>query len=224
MEEKKLEILVVEDNPRHAQAALDLLKDYNVVLVDNYDDAIAKILEANPFYNLKMQRDKIQNLFGHFSKGTQEREELEQRYKTLGLAMKEELVSPSASKYDVLLTDLMFAKGTDKCLAKDDLIHQELAYGFPVAITAANKGIPYIAVVTDMNHHQHPMAYAFDFLKKPNRYQPSRMKINDATVMFFSTDDIKSLYRQEDGTLARNYVKNQSVKNWKAVLSKIMEK
>lgn len=57
------------------------------------------------------------------------------------------------------------------------LFGHETPVGFALALIAAQAGIPKVAVVTDMNHHHHPMSAAIDWLRKP-------LIINDSIVQF----------------------------------------
>jgi len=66
--------------------------------------------------------------------------------------------------YDVLLTDLLMPKGNMETMGQEGMkyIFDLLPFGFPLALLAAKKGIKYIGIVTDVNHHDHPMSAAID--------------------------------------------------------------
>mgnify|MGYP001580843567 CR=1 FL=1 len=66
--------------------------------------------------------------------------------------------------YNVLLTDLMMPKGNRETMGPEGIkyVFDLLPFGFPLAFLAAKKGIPYIGVVTDINHHNHPISAAID--------------------------------------------------------------
>ncbi len=53
----------------------------------------------------------------------------------------------------------------------------ETPIGFAFALIAAQAGISKVAVVTDTNHHHHPMSAAIDWVKKP-------LVVNGSTVQF----------------------------------------
>tara|TARA_B100000315_G_C14502389_1_gene552952 strand:+ start:568 stop:1185 length:618 start_codon:yes stop_codon:yes gene_type:complete len=144
----------------------------------------------------------------------------------------------AAVPVDALLTDLFYTQGRGECQASRHLGREEFGFGFPLTLIAALQGVPKIGVVTDMNHHDHPMAYTFDHLKQDG---PARIRINDAEVMFFDERDLPSMYKTEDGrfldydaldkecpegTYPFHLVdagKAQVVKNWSAALDALLE-
>lgn len=73
-------------------------------------------------------------------------------------------------KYDAVLTDLKLPMSSAWPLSRDAyrrdknvLFRGELVdYGFVIALRAALRGVKYIAVVTDVNHHQDAMSAALD--------------------------------------------------------------
>ncbi len=97
-------------------------------------------------------------------------------------------------KYDVLLTDLFYTQGEGRMVSKH--VSGELPFGFPLAFISLKEEIPFIGIVTDMNHHQNPLAYTFDFLKKPVRTEKS-------TLMFFDERDLNSLFLLKKGGFCR---------------------
>ena len=68
------------------------------------------------------------------------------------------------ASYHVLLTDLMMPKGGRKTMGPEGMkyIFDLLPFGFPLAFLAAKIRIPYIGIVTDINHHNHPISAAID--------------------------------------------------------------
>ncbi len=104
------------------------------------------------------------------------------------------LSGKNKEKYDVLLTDLFYTQGEGRMVSNH--VSGELPFGFPLALIALKEEIPFIGIVTDMNHHQHPLAYTFDFLKKPVRTEKS-------TLMFFDERDLNSLYLLKNGKFCR---------------------
>jgi CheY-like chemotaxis protein len=68
--------------------------------------------------------------------------------------------------YDVVLTDLMLPASTET-LGTDAItkyVGQEMPLGFVLALLAAKAGVKRIGVVTDLNHHAHPISAALDHL------------------------------------------------------------
>jgi len=74
------------------------------------------------------------------------------------------VLRPKDNQFDVVLTDLLMIKGGPQTMGNEGMkyIFDELPYGFPIAFLAAKLGVPYIAIVTDVNHHNHPMSAAID--------------------------------------------------------------
>ncbi|MBI2146685.1 response regulator [Candidatus Woesearchaeota archaeon] len=70
----------------------------------------------------------------------------------------------SGYHYNVLLTDLMMPKGGRSTMGPEGMkyIFDLLPFGFPLAFLAAKIKIPYIGIVTDINHHDHPISAAID--------------------------------------------------------------
>ncbi len=66
---------------------------------------------------------------------------------------------------DVVLCDLLMP-AESKTLGSEGFafIGHEIAVGLTFALKAAQVGIPHIAVVTDANHHKHPMSAALDWI------------------------------------------------------------
>lgn len=70
----------------------------------------------------------------------------------------------SGYHYNVLLTDLMMPKGSRETMGPEGMkyIFDLLPFGFPLAFLAAKRKVPYIGIVTDINHHNHPISAAID--------------------------------------------------------------
>ncbi len=93
------------------------------------------------------------------------------------------------SRYHVLLTDLMMLKGSRETMSPEGMkyIFDLLPFGFPLAFHAARIRIPYIGIVTDVNHHDHPISAAIDpisgaYWKEAGQYF---YKINDSKLGIF---------------------------------------
>lgn len=84
--------------------------------------------------------------------------------------------------YDAVLTDLMLPASSEtlgtEAIAK--FAGQEMPLGFVLVFLAAAAGTKRIGVVTDLNHHAHPVSAALDWLRKP-------YTVNGATVVFSNT-------------------------------------
>ncbi len=108
-----------------------------------------------------------------------------------------ESISRLATPYDVLLTDLFYPQGREARVTGDyAAAGEQQPFGIFLAQIAARLGVPYIGVVTDMDHHKHPLAYAFDFFKDsdPERriYGAShRFTVDTSRVMYFDIRDLE---------------------------------
>jgi CheY-like chemotaxis protein len=111
-------------------------------------------------------------------------------------------------EFNVVLTDLLFPQGRGAMQGYEGLMlkNEPMAFGFPLVLIAARQGVKHIAIVTDMNHHQHPMAYTFDFFKKMSEKHKEieRLNINGSVCMMFDERDLPKLYPMKDGTLTDN--------------------
>ena len=204
---KPLDILVVEDNKTHRDAAEKQLEDHNVILVPAFDYAIDYITPKEV-------------------------------YKENEKGKKEWMIE--THDFDVILTDLLMPQGRGDCMtpANRKMGNEERAFGFPLAIIGAIQGAKYIGVITQMNHHNHPMAYTFDLIRED--HEPCRLKINETTVMFFNeylggtcllkdgtyTDDFDNHEEDEYVTYHNKELDRDMpvyAKNWKKALGILME-
>ncbi len=93
--------------------------------------------------------------------------------------------------FSIVLTDLMMPKGSRDTMSPKGMeyIFDQLPYGFPLALLAAKQNIPYIAIVTDINHHNHPMSACIDNLSSAywndETAQASLYRINNSVVGIF---------------------------------------
>lgn len=75
---------------------------------------------------------------------------------------------PKEPKFDVVLTDVMFPKGGDRCMSDMGMAlakrQGEMPYGPLVALRAIQSGVKKIGIVTAGNHHDDPFVFAFDNL------------------------------------------------------------
>jgi len=177
MDDKKpanlpLEILVVEDNPMHMNAAKSLLSGHNVTAVGSFDAAISVL-----------KREYVGGA---------------------------ELYAPQ--RFDVVLTDLLYTQGRGIMMspANAHRASEEMAFGFPLAMIAARQGVKHVAIVTDMCHHDHPMAYTFDFFKDGDG-EVAPLTIDGAKVMLFDVRRLPEAYVLKDGTVTE---KKPDCKPW----------
>lgn len=166
--DRPLEILVVEDTPHHAEAAIAQLTALG------HKVYVAKDLsEALTCFGL-----------GKYFEGAKE--------------------PAPPQRYDVVLSDMMFPTGEKATHGFD---HAQIApLGYTVALYAARCGVPAVAIVTDMNHHDGPVATTFDVLTLDGFYgKKMAFRVDGATVVMFDVRDLPRVDRE--------------VKNWAAALN-----
>lgn len=82
--------------------------------------------------------------------------------------------------WDAVLTDL-FLPATSELMSTDGMkyVGEQMPLGFVLALLAARKGVPHVAVVTDMGHHDHPMSAALDALSQKFSIDGSLVKFTN---------------------------------------------
>lgn len=81
-------------------------------------------------------------------------------------------------KWDVVLCDLLMPAGKDAQGPNGyKFIGQKIPAGWSLALAAARHGAKYVAVASDMGHHDHPASAMLD------RLNEHLFKIDDATVL-----------------------------------------
>lgn len=184
-----MKILVLDDKPIQRDAANILLAGHDLTIVSTFDEA-AEVLE------LKEDNVAWGRLFDE--RGGQKLEGKER-----GMFLKR--CKREATKYpdfDVVLTDMMMpASRRNLCKeARSKYLEQEMPLGLVVALLALRNGIKNVAIVSDMNHHTHPVAAAFDyFVGVPSGNEP--VKVCGATAFLDETNrrvfDHETLYISE---------------------------
>ncbi len=65
-----------------------------------------------------------------------------------------------SSVFDVALLDLLMPVSDTAQVAGDLFAGSLMAYGFPLLFRAVRAGIPMVGIITELNHHHHPMSEA----------------------------------------------------------------
>lgn len=104
--------------------------------------------------------------------------------------------------FDIALLDLLMPAepttlGDEAC---KEFVGREIAIGFPLILDLSRRNIGKIAVATDMNHHNHPMSAAVDWL------HGAALQVNGALVRIMHAP------LQEDGS-----------KDWSKVLARMAD-
>lgn len=141
--------------------------------------------------------------------------------------------------FDVVMTDLM-VPASDQAQGREGerFVGQEMPIGAIIALLAISNGVKKVAVVTDMNHHNHPASAAFDCFRGIGG-------VGDVTVL--CTNRVEVAYidsstgelvegqflHSPEGKKKHPYVSSDSVerqgitrggKNWKKVLDELLGK
>lgn len=97
--------------------------------------------------------------------------------KSFGEAMK----ALSDSTFDAVLTDMMMPMDRHKAIGDDRLFkpEEQVAYGFVIALKAVSCGAKFVAMATDLNHHNDALSASLDEIP----YEP--FSINGAKVRFY---------------------------------------
>jgi len=106
--------------------------------------------------------------------------------------------------FDVALLDLLMpAEGMT--LGSEGLAHlgEPFAVGYPLAVYLATQGIPFVAVATDTNHHNHPASALMDWF--------------DGTVINISGSYVQFMHAP------MKKVAEAWLKDWPRVLEKLLE-
>ena len=181
-ENKRLEILVVEDKPHHQEAARQLLSEYNVQIVSTFD-------EVTDLLRLPMTWDG------------------------------DDLVQPT---YDAVLTDMFLTQG--RGILSPDVRHlasEQMPFGYPIALMACQKGVPYVAIVSDANHHSGPIAYSMDFFAKEYINRKTIQQVGNSRLAIFNGRIKNWTYLNKDGRVATKENAEEGailVKNWAEAL------
>ena len=95
----------------------------------------------------------------------------------------------SGQRFDVVLVDLMLpvvpAVGMNLSLEAVEKYHgQEMPLGLTLAFLALKLGYKKVGIVTNTNHHDHPMSAALDILSGMDGSKVTPFGIGDARIVF----------------------------------------
>lgn len=139
-----MKVLVIDDSPRHQTSAIQTLAGHDVTVCFSHE-------EAEKFLYPKYDMEKLESLWKTTRPGSEKYELAKKQY--------------ALPYWDVVLSDLLMPAGS-MAQAGEGLkyVGQEMPVGWSLAFYAAKAGAKYIAVVTDMNHHNHPASAMLDVL------------------------------------------------------------
>ena len=153
-------------------------------------------------------------------------------------------------EFDIVLTDMLMPQGRGECMGNPDKWRQEeMPFGYPIVLIAAKEGVPFIGVVSDMSHHDHPLVYTLDFLTRDKRkisnghyIESPPIRIENSMCRFFGDSSLHMLYMKDGNLITANkfswddfgkeptrYAVHDNgkpifYKNWKAALEKLFIK
>ncbi|MFA6446220.1 MAG: hypothetical protein WCW14_03155 [Candidatus Paceibacterota bacterium] len=159
-----MKILVFDDSPIHRKAAELSLKGHDLTVVGTYDEAQEALL---PKVNEEQRKQIFSEKFGdrdpYKSEGLT-KELRQERMDYYWATQEQATVYPN---FDVVLTDLLVpASRQAQGREGSQFVGQEMPIGTTIALLALVAGIKKVAVVTDMNHHNHPASAMFDCFGK----------------------------------------------------------
>jgi CheY-like chemotaxis protein len=231
---QRQKVLVFDDSRHHRLAAQLLLSpDHDVTIVGSYDEA-QKALTSHLDY------DKARALFVEkygdnepYKSGGMPEEKRSERIAYYQDCQKRATTHPD---FDIVLTDLLVptsrqAQGHDGM----EFVGKEMPLGTTIALLALTVGIRNVAVVTDMNHHNHPASATFDCFGDSKLDGVNILCTNSVGLVdideksetlidpeIFETDEGKEKYPfiNPDGWGPRRGLIYG--KNWKGILSRLL--
>ncbi|MFA5776933.1 MAG: hypothetical protein WC906_00600 [Parcubacteria group bacterium] len=212
-----MKILVVEDRRENIEAAKNQLGEHELTIISGYDQAheliqatvdldelgqfLAEILPNEWKAAEKVEYEDgggMWYLSSPEGKTTYYWEAPKDVEKAYAAAEKKATHAP----FDVVLTDVMFAKGGDECMSASgrELARRqgEMPYGPIVALRALQAGVRKVGILTQGKHHDDPFVFAFD------------------SLYGFQMGDVKVVCSNRMQTEDR-------VKDWKQLLARLMD-
>ena len=160
---KKMNILVFDDSRAHREAAVALLAEHNVTVVGTYDEAQAAL-------SIQIDKERVKEImrdagyaddFEPWDKEGVSDDAREAYFDASHTARKQAEVYPD---FDVVMTDLLVPASRQ---SQGDrgmrFVGEEMPVGTIIALLALTRRVKKVAVITDMNHHQHPASAGFDY-------------------------------------------------------------
>ncbi|TSC91196.1 MAG: hypothetical protein CEN90_578 [Parcubacteria group bacterium Licking1014_17] len=164
-----MKILVIDDSEGNQKSARKTLKGHEVTIAKSFDEAVV------------LMGGRVEK---HQGSGGEEYEQLD------GIAAASGVSFP----YKVVLTDmnLPFSRFrlSFEARTKAENVHAEPPYGFILALRAVQLGAKFVAMATNINHHQDPLSAAIEVLggaaywSEVEKGKGHAFRIDGAKVMF----------------------------------------
>ncbi|MDD9868002.1 MAG: hypothetical protein OXU73_01590 [Candidatus Campbellbacteria bacterium] len=195
-----LRVLVIDDSERHQKSARLTLADHDLTIIETHQEAL-----------VTLNREDFPRLYS--KKVKEEMECLELNPDSYGSPSeylracdkaREEIVNKHFPPFafDVVLCDLFMKPAANIVNTmdgreslrwrKEKFAREEMPAGFGLVLMAVDNpfhSVKYAAVVTDTNHHDHPVSAMLDYVTHSQGEKP-RFKINGATVGFYNSPEM----------------------------------
>lgn len=185
-----MRILVIDDTEINLDSAKLTLAGHELTLVSSYDEAyrlLEKPYASEEAVKAELKRRGFTKVdpYDRSKEGTPEWEAYWGEYRRIAA----ELCPPPP--FDAVLCDLLMPAGeTNQGSRGHQYVGQEMPVGWALAFMAVLQGAKYVAVVTNLDHHDHPAAAMLD----PFRYRvtldgpgsPAKITVNGVRVDFVS--------------------------------------
>lgn len=184
-----MKILLVDDDPRHQESANRLLGEaHDLTIVANPDTAVDKL---RPQYDEAKEAELL--LAAGFPKEFKPWDQSvseEQRERFLAEQRKAHSASRISFPYEAVLLDLLMpATSTAMGDKGQRFVGQLMPYGYSLALYAIQEGAPRVGILTETNHHEHPMSAALD----PLDMYPDAMTTTIGTSRFVLARELSLL-------------------------------
>lgn len=181
-----MRILVIDDKEMHRTSAAETLAGHDVTIVSSFKEGIDLL-------SMKIDEENVSRLLVEvgFEKEPDRKSVPEAEWSQVWKAYwdaKEKARAKSIIPlpFEAVLTDMMMPAGYAHAANANVRGDEQVPFGFILALKAAARGAKYVALVTDINHHNSAMSAGLDHLGDSywrKGFTPN-FEINGARVMF----------------------------------------
>ena len=233
-----MKILVFDDNKINRDAAQAQLADHELTVVGTYSEAQDLLIPKIDWDLYHQKLSPFKEKFADFDPQADNADQAKLKEYEDGIRVIREQ-STRYPDFDVVLTDLLVP--ASKQSQGDNgwkFVGQEMPIGIFIGLLAAVKGrVKYIAVFTDINHHNHPASACLDaFGSGPFMVQGSKIILlnKEGLVNYFELADLTKevdLWEGKPSNLSFNEVVAEAMatgkiaraKNWAAALDYLLK-
>lgn len=190
-----MKILVIDDDKKHLDSAVATLAGHDVTLCSSYDEAVGLLRER-------------------------------------ALNKKGEPCYPGdedATKipyWDVVLCDLLMPVGErTHGQSQQRYVGEEMPFGWSLGLTAAMRGAKYVAVASDVNHHDHPGSAMLDELNEHIfRMDGAKVLMTNKISFVIPTEEVcaKCNYHCKTLCATNGCCKSINGKDWGKILDRLI--